>query len=96
MTNNGTHGGGDKYAIPSAKVYGFFNESNADKYILDNAQASPLCTPLAVRETEILVEKQPPQGVLVCVCDHAGVVINKFSIAQVFNSLRTQARLSGV
>jgi len=28
-----------------------------------------------VRETEILVEQQPPQGVLVC--DHA--VINKFS-----------------
>jgi len=30
-----------------------------------------------VRETEILVEQQPPQGVLVC--DHAGLVINKFS-----------------
>jgi len=31
-----------------------------------------------VRETEILVEQQPPQGVLVC--DHAGLVINKFSL----------------
>ena len=30
-----------------------------------------------MRETEILVEQQPPQGVLVC--DHAGLVINKFS-----------------
>jgi len=30
------------------------------------------------RETEILVEKQPQQGVLVC--DHAGRVINKFSL----------------
>ena len=30
-----------------------------------------------VRETEILVEQQPPQGVLVC--DHAGLVINTFS-----------------
>ena len=32
-----------------------------------------------MRETEILVEQQPPQGVLVC--DHAGLVINKFSLA---------------
>ena len=31
-----------------------------------------------VRETEILVEQQPPQGVLVW--DHAGLVINKFSL----------------
>ena len=31
-----------------------------------------------MRETEILVEQQPPQGVLVC--DHAGLVINKLSI----------------
>ena len=30
-----------------------------------------------LRETEILVEQQPPQGVLVF--DHAGLVINKFS-----------------
>ena len=30
-----------------------------------------------VRETEILVEQQPPQGVLVC--DYAGLVINEFS-----------------
>ena len=29
-----------------------------------------------VRETEILVEQQPPQGVFVC--DHAGLVIDKF------------------
>ena len=28
-------------------------------------------------ETEILAEQQPPQGV--CVCDHAGLVINNFS-----------------
>jgi len=30
-----------------------------------------------VRETEILVEQQPPQGVFVW--DHAGLVINEFS-----------------
>ena len=30
-----------------------------------------------MRETKILVEQQTPQGVLVC--DHAGLVINKFS-----------------
>ena len=37
-----------------------------------------------MRETEILVEQQPPQGVLVC--DHAGLVINKFSLlAQVLS-----------
>jgi hypothetical protein len=29
-------------------------------------------------ETEILVEQQPPQGVFVC--DHAGRVINEFSL----------------
>ena len=29
----------------------------------------------SVRETEIPVEQQPPQGVFVC--DHAGLVINK-------------------
>ena len=31
-----------------------------------------------MRETEILVEQQPQQGVFVC--DHAGLVINKFSL----------------
>ena len=31
-----------------------------------------------VRETEILVEQQPPQGVFIC--DHAGLVINKISL----------------
>ena len=31
-----------------------------------------------MRETEILVEQQTPQGVLVC--DHAGRVINKLSL----------------
>jgi len=31
-----------------------------------------------VRETKILVKQQPPQGVLVC--DHAGLVINRFSL----------------
>jgi len=31
-----------------------------------------------VRETENLVEQQPPQGVFVC--DHAGLVINKLSL----------------
>ena len=30
-----------------------------------------------VRETGVLVEKQPPHGFLVC--DYAGLVINKFS-----------------
>ena len=32
---------------------------------------------LCVRETEILAEQQPPQGV--SVCDHAGLAINKLS-----------------
>jgi len=31
-----------------------------------------------VFETEILVEQQPPQEVLVC--DHAGLVMNEFSL----------------
>ena len=35
-----------------------------------------------MRETEILVEQQPPQGVLVC--DHAGLVINAFSLSSEF------------
>ena len=30
-----------------------------------------------MRETEILIEQQPPQGVFVC--DHAGLAIDKFS-----------------
>ena len=30
-----------------------------------------------VRETAILVEQQPPKGVFIC--DHAGLVISKFS-----------------
>ena len=30
-----------------------------------------------MRESEILVEQQPPQGVFVC--DHAGLVLNKLS-----------------
>ena len=33
-----------------------------------------------VRETEILRDEQPPQGVLVC--DHAGLVTNQFSLEQ--------------
>ena len=32
-----------------------------------------------MRETEILVEQQPPQGVLVC--ENAGLVINEFSLS---------------
>ena len=40
-----------------------------------------------MRETEILVVQQPPQGVLVC--DHAGLVINKFSLLS-----KTKARTS--
>ena len=35
-----------------------------------------------VREIEFLVEHQPPQGVFVC--DHAGFVINKFSLPGLF------------
>ena len=31
-------------------------------------------------ETEILAEQQPPQGVLVC--DHAGLVMDRFSLRQ--------------
>ena len=37
-----------------------------------------------VSETEILVGQQPPQGVLVC--DHAGRVINKFSLMAVWRT----------
>jgi len=37
-----------------------------------------------VRETEIQLEQQPPQGVFVC--EHAGLVINKFSLAAVKGS----------
>ena len=33
-----------------------------------------------VRESEILVEQSPPQGVLVC--GHAGLVINDFSLSR--------------
>ena len=41
------------------------------------ALPSPFCNSVkCVRETEILEEQQPPQGVLVC--DHAGLVINQF------------------
>jgi len=40
-----------------------------------------------VRETEILVEQQPPQGVLVC--DHAGLVISKFSSLLLLSDLTT-------
>jgi hypothetical protein len=40
--------------------------------------SSGFSTARCVRETEILVEQQPPQGFLVC--DHAGLVINKFSL----------------
>jgi len=51
-----------------------------NKYLTPTDTLSP--TPFfknvkCVRETEILVEQQPPQGVVVC--DHAGLVINKFS-----------------
>ena len=35
---------------------------------------------LTVRETEILIEQQPPQGFLVCA--HAGLVINEFSLTE--------------
>ena len=47
-----------------------------------------LARPWCVRETEILVEQQPPQGVLVC--DHAGLVINKFFLTA-GNATRTDA-----
>ena len=40
-----------------------------------------------MRETEILVEQQPPQGVFVC--DHAVLVINKLSPGAPFNFLAT-------
>jgi len=43
-----------------------------------------------VRETEFLVEHKPPQGVLVC--DHAGLVINKFSLRR---DSRGRPRMSG-
>ena len=38
------------------------------------------CLQVCERETEILVEHQPPQGFLVC--DHAGLAITKFSNVQ--------------
>ena len=43
-----------------------------------------------VRETEILVEQQTPQGVLVC--DHAGLVIKKFSCGEGCGAPLVQAR----
>jgi len=44
---------------------------------LDRGRDSPW-RKCSVRETGILVQQQSPQGVLVC--DHAGLVINKFSL----------------
>ena len=41
------------------------------------APPSPFFKNICARETEILEEQQPPQ--VVFVCDHAGLVINKFS-----------------
>jgi len=38
----------------------------------------PRLTLQCVRETEILMEQQPPKGAFAC--DHAGLVINKFSL----------------
>jgi len=43
----------------------------------------------SVRETEILVEQQPPQ--VVFVCDHAGLVINKSSLGSRDERLRVRA-----
>jgi len=37
-----------------------------------------------LQDVQLLVEQQPPQGVLVC--DHAGLVINKFSPGLVLTS----------
>ena len=54
-------------AIPSPPWYKADSESGPSFF--KNVQC--------VRETEILVEQQPPQGVFVC--DHAGLVINRFS-----------------
>ena len=34
-----------------------------------------------VRKTEILVEQQSPKGVFIC--DHAGSVVNKFSLTEI-------------
>ena len=42
-----------------------------------------------MRETEILAEQQLPQGVLVC--DHAGLVINNFSLSQVPGHLQPES-----
>jgi len=54
---------------PAAHVYTIRN--------LKPVSLTPPVSAITVRETKILVEQQPPQGVLVC--DHAGLVINKFS-----------------
>ena len=46
-----------------------------------------------MREPEILVEQQPPQGVFVC--DHAGLVINKFSLCmQMVRPKLTETKLA--
>ena len=46
--------------------------------LMGKCPRSPVCKSVqCVRETEILVEPKPLQGV--SVCDHAGRVINKFS-----------------
>ena len=50
------------------------------------------------KRTQILVEQQPPQGVFVC--DHAGLVINKFSLGWegtiMTGSLKAAERSSGL
>ena len=58
-------------SVAGVRVWTRFSGKPLELYHLQNVQC--------VRETEILVEQQPPQEVLVC--DRAGLVINKFSPA---------------
>ena len=46
-----------------------------------------------VRETEILVENQPPKGVFIC--DHASLLINEFSSTRTLRPTRHVAVLGG-
>ena len=62
------------------RVYGqvrsnlFGGKSDGPIYVCSNPFKKVYC----VRETEILEEQQPPQGVFIC--DHAGLVISESSI----------------
>ena len=59
---------------------------------LSNTKSSSAASS-GVRETEILAEQQPPQGVLVC--DHAGLVINKLYLKLRSSRMQDRRGLQG-